>query len=376
MSVVDETLQSIIDQANQLLADRKYDEIIPLVQPILVRETGGQAQRVYGMALVGQGKFQESIHILMTAAQMLPDDVTVAFAYGTAQNQIGQTEAARASFDRALGLNAGHPGAKLGYINTSKSLADRDEPTEPMRAIEWLYAAWQRDVSNAELADRILGIYIRNGWADSARQFANLLPAPIKNSDHFRSLIKDLPAEAPPLAAPAQVAAPAVQTRPTFEACPFCKQQVMMGVHTCPHCKMIIRAKSMPGADYKPEWQEVVLNILCWIGMIMGSITMLAVFLTGTQATPGGGFVLVIGFVQIFANLLVLQRQDFVMSIAKWLYVMSTIRCILCSCIDLGNVQSTFGKTKELMMFQLIITAAMGIYSAFMVYLLNYEGAD
>ncbi|MBI1334362.1 MAG: tetratricopeptide repeat protein [Armatimonadetes bacterium] len=372
---MDDSLQSQIDEANRLLGERKYDEIIALVQPILIRETDGQAQRVYGMALLGQGKYQEAVHLLMTAAQLLPNDATVAFAYGNAMNLNGQTEGARASFERALGLDPNHPGAKMGYLNTSKALADRDQPESPMKAIEWLYGAWQRDMGNAELAMRIFNIYVENGWGDSARQFAELLPPQLKNSDTMRARLKELPAEAPPVSAAAGPAmAPAASS--VFEACPFCKQQIMAGVHTCPHCKMVIRSKAMPGADYKPEWQEVVLNILCWIGMLIAAFQGIMVFVEGSQATPGGGFTLVIAFVQVLACIFILQRNDFWMSISKWLYVISCIRCMFCACLAFGFVGDATGKAREAGLIVLIEIFVTGLFSAFMVYLLNYEGAD
>ena len=371
---MDEALQSQIDEANRLLGERKYDEIVPIVQPLVIRETGGQAQRVYGMALLGQGKYQESVHLLMTAAQKLPQDVTVAFAYGNAMKQNGQTEGARASFERALRIDANHPGAKIGFLNTSKALADRDEATEPMRAIEWLYGVWQRDPMNAEMAHRIVDIYIRNGWADQARQFADLLPPQLKNSEAMLAKIKGLPAAAPPIS-PANIrpAIPAAQG-PVFESCPFCKQHIMMGIHTCPHCKMVIRAKNLPGADYKPEWQEVTLNIFCYLGVVFGALIVLLVFLTGTQSTAEGGFSLIVGLAIMGANGLIIARNDFWMNIARWLYVINTLRCVLCSMQAMTAVGSSTGQVKEFAMVNLVLTLIVGCYSGFMVYLLNHQG--
>ncbi len=373
MGGMDEALQSILADANRLLSERKYDEIIALVQPIMIRDTGGQAQRLFGMALLGQGKYQEAVHSLQSTAQMLPNDVTVAFAYGTALDKNGQTEGARAAFERALGIDENHPGARMGYLNTSKALADRDQVTAPMKGIEWLYGAWQRDTNNGELANRILDIYIANGWADSARQFGDLLPAQLKHADPIRTKLKDLPAEAPPAPPNLQVPAPSM-SRPVMESCPFCMQQIMAGVHTCPHCKMVIRAKSMPGADYKPEWQEVTLNILCWVGMLLAATQFTLIFVAGGQATPLGALALVISFVQFFANLAIWQRVDFVMHIAKWLYVLLTTRSILCSCREGMVMGELVGREREALMIEVIILLVMGLYSGFMVYLLNHEG--
>lgn len=374
---MDESLKNTIDEANRLLSERKYDEIITLVQPLLIRETGGQAQRVYGMALLGLGRHQEAIPILMSAAQVLPADVTVAFAYGNAMNQVGQIEGARASFERALGIDANHPGAKMGLANTSKALADRDEEKEPMKAIEWLYAVWQREPANAELANRILDIYIRNGWSDSARQFADLLPPQLKNSQPVLEKLKTLPAAAPPID-PANVRPPSGTPTPgpVMEACPFCKQQMMVGVHTCPHCKMIIRAKAMPGANFKPEWQEVVLNILCWIGILIGTFQIIMVFVRQEHATGPGGFQLVVSFAMIASNLLVLQRSDFWMTISKWLNVLNALQSLGCACMASMAVGSMYGHMRELAIIALFQQFVSGLYSAFMVYLLNHEGAD
>ena len=161
-----------------------------------------------------------------------------------------------------------------------------------------------------------------------------------------------------------------------MEACPFCKQQMMVGVHTCPHCKMIIRAKAMPGADYKPEWQEVVLNILCWIGILIGAFQMIIVFVRHEHATPSGGFQLVVGFAMIVSNLLVLQRSDLWMTISKWLNVLNALQSFGCACMATMAVGSMYGHMRELAIIALIQQFISGLYSAFMVYLLNYEGAD
>ena len=373
---MDGELQLKIDEANKLLSERKYEEAALVVQPLLIRETEGQAQRAFGMAQLGLGKYQEAVHVLMTAGQLLPNDATVAFAYGNAMNLNGQAEGGRASFERALSIDPTHPGAQLGYLNTSKALADRDEPTEPMRAIEWLYGAWQRDVTNVELGNRILDIYIKNGWGDSARQFADLLPPRIKNSEAVISKLKNLPSEAPPVnPANIQAVAPQRTSASVFEECPFCKQQVMAGVFQCPNCKMTIRAAvNMPGGNYKPEWQEVTLNIFCWIGLAIGAYDVIMVFVNRTHATTAGSFSLAVGAFIIISNILIIQRNDLVMTVAKILHIINAMAMVFCSCLSFGTIGQSYGDTKKAMIAAFIMLVVQGIYSTLMAYLLNHEG--
>ncbi|MEI8283278.1 MAG: hypothetical protein WCG75_12795, partial [Armatimonadota bacterium] len=369
-------VQAQLDEANALLAQRKYDDVSQLVQPLLIRDTGGQAQRLFGMSQLGLGKFQDAVHILMSAAQLMPDDPTVAFALGNAMNQNGQTEGARASFERALGLNPNHPGAKLGYLNCSKSLADEAEAKDPMKAIEWLYGPWQMDTTNMELGHRILDIYIKNGWNDSARQFVDLMPARIKNSDTVVAKLKALPFDAPPID---MSNIPGVTTTggpaPIFEACMFCKQQIMSGLFQCPHCKMTLRAqRNMPGGNYKPEWQEVTLNITCWIGIALGAFIFLSVFMLHAQATTGGSFSLAIAGAIVIANILILNRNDTFMAVFKILYIISAMRSVTCGCLSFSSIGRTYGETHQALVIEFIILMIVGAYSGLMAYLLNYEG--
>ncbi len=373
---MDPELQSQLDEANALLSQRKYDEVAQFVQPLLIRDTGGQAQRLFGMSQLGLGKFQEAVHILMSAAQLMPNDPTVAFALGNAMSQNGQTEGARASFERALGLNPSHPGAQLGYLNSSKTLADQAEAKNPMKAIEWLYGPWQMDTTNIELGQRILDIYIKNGWNDSARQFVDLMPARIKNSDTVVAKLKALPFDAPPID---MSNIPGVTTTggpaPTFEACPFCKQQIMSGLFQCPHCKMSIRAqRNMPGGNYKPEWQEVTLNITCWIGIALGAFMFLSVFLLHAQATTAGSFSLLVGGVIVVSNILILNRNDTWMAVSKILYIISAMRSVTCGCLSFSSMGKVYGETRQAMMIEFIILMIVGAYSGLMAYLLNHEG--
>jgi tetratricopeptide (TPR) repeat protein len=374
---VDSALHAQIEEANKLLSERKYDEVAQLVQPLLMRDTGGQAQRVFGMAQLGLGKYQEAVHILMTAGQMLPKDATVAFAYGNAMNLNGQSEGARASFERALNIDPTHPGAQLGYLNTSKSLADRDEPTDPMKAIEWLYGVWQRDVTNSEVANRILDIYLKNGWNDSARQFVDLFPPKLKNSEAVVAKMKTLPADAPPVN-PDNIRPTATQTPSVvqnLEACPFCKQQIMVGVFQCPHCKMSIRAQvNMPGGNYKPEWQEVVLNIFCYIGIALGGFDVIMTFVNGTYNKTAGAYSLAIGFLYVASNIMIIQRNDTWMAVTKILHIINVMYCTLCACMSFGLIGSAYGATKQAMIMAFILVLVQGAYSTLMAYLLNYEG--
>lgn len=373
---MDGELQSQLDEANRLLGERKYEEVVAIVQSLLLRDTGGQAQRLFGMAQLGLGKYQEAVHVLMSAAQILPNDATVAFAYGTAMNLNGQAEGGRASFERALSIDPSHPGARMGFLNTSKVLAERDLPTDPMKAIEWLYGVWQFDPTNVEVANQILDIYLNNGWNEGAREFVNLLPAKLKNSEAIIGKMKNLPAEAPPVN-PANVkpanAQPSVVTN--LETCPFCKQSVMVGVFQCPHCKMSIRAqRDMPGGNYKPSWQEVSLNIFSWIGIVLGAFIVIMVFVAKSQATTAGSFALAIGAAIIVSNYLILIRNDLWMTVSKILYIINAMRCATCGCLMFGQISSLYGQTKQAMIFEVVITVVMGIYSAFMAYLLHFEG--
>ena len=138
---------------------------------------------------------------------------------------------------------------------------------------------------------------------------------------------------------------------------------------------MTIRAAvNMPGGNYKPEWQEVSLNIFCWIGMVLGAFVILSVFLTHTQAERAGSFMLFVGAAILLSNLLILQRNDTWMTVTKILHIMNVMRCATCGCLTFGQIGQSYGQTRQVMIFEFVITIVLGIYSAFMAYLLHYEG--
>jgi hypothetical protein len=387
---VNETLRQTLDVAIDLLKQKKYQEVIDTIRPILIQETGGEGQKLYGMALLGLGQHFDAVQPLMAASQMLPNDVTVAFAYGSALTQQGNLEGARAAYERALGIDETHPGSKMGYNNASKALADRDLAASPMKAIEWLYGPWQREPGNPQWAGPIIDIYLANGWNDQAHQFAGMLPQELQNAPSLKEKLKNAPAGPPVVAqapagtgplATATVAAAENAPRggavSALEQCPFCHQQIMAGIHTCPFCKMVIRSKNMPGQDYKPDWQEVTLNILCWIGILLNVTTLIMAFVNGTYNQPSGGYSIITSTVALGANALILQRNDMAMSIGKILYTIRFLSSAFCFCSGfMGAMSSEKGGFQAVIIVGTIIAGVDAIYSAFMVYLLNHEGAD
>jgi hypothetical protein len=384
---VNEALTQILEHSEELLKQRKYQEAIDEVRPILIQDTGGLGQKIYGMALLGLGQHFDAVQPLMVASQTLPNDVTIAFAYGTALTQEGNPEGARAAFERGLGIDANHPGCKQGYANASKALADRDSVSNPMKAVEWLYGPWQKDPGNPQWAGPIIDLYISNGWNEQAHQFAAMLPEALQNSPTLKKKLGAAPI-APPVAeeqhqTPLSVATAAAAGGPrggavgTFEACPFCKQQIMVGVHTCPHCKMIIRSKAMPGQDYKASWQEVTLNILCWIGILLAAFDMINAFVTKTYNQPAGGYSVITSVISIGANILILQRNDFAMSIGKWLYVIRAIGSGCCLATSISGTSALSGsEAQKLGILMTLFLVLYFTYCVMMVYLLNYEGAE
>lgn len=381
------TLEGIVGEAQNLLDQRQYQAAIDKIRPILIQDTEGHGEKVYGMSLLGIGNAHEAVQPLLVASKVLTKDDSVFFAYGSALHQIGNFEGALAALEAAFTLNSAHQSAKQMFLKISKEHAAKLKPVNPLASIEILYKAWQAEPTSPDLSMAVLDGYIENGWNNEAHQFAAMLPEAFQKSPTLKAKLK---------AAPVTVVASPVATgdpnRPsmytnsvshlqnqvsTFEECPFCKQQIMVGVHTCPYCKMIIRKDVMPGSGYKAEWQEITLNVLCWIGIVISGIQCIVVFATKTMSTGPGGYTLATNSVGIFFNIMILQRNDFIMSISKWLYIMQTIVNLLCVFASFGFAGAvTTSSQRGVAAFTVILSILMFLYSGFMVYLLNYEGAD
>jgi tetratricopeptide (TPR) repeat protein len=384
---VNSTLEGIVGEAQNLLDQRQYQAAIDKIRPILIQDTEGHGEKVYGMSLLGIGNAHEAVQPLLVASKVLTKDDSVFFAYGSALHQIGNFEGALAAFEAAFTLNSAHQSAKQMFLKISKEHAANLKPVNPLASIEILYKAWQAEPASPDLSMAVLDGYIENGWNNEAHQFAAMLPEAFQKSPTLKAKLK---------AAPVTVVSPPVATgdpnRPsmytnsvshlqnqvsTFEECPFCKQQIMVGVHTCPYCKMIIRQKAMPGMDYKPEWQEVTLNILCWIGIIINGIDIAIIFIQRQHQSPLGALGLVFSSIAIGANFLILARNDFAMSIGKWVYLMRTIRGTLGLCLSFSLVSMAEKASEKNAAYLIIFLSFINVvYSGFMVYLLNYEGAD
>ena len=112
---MDEGLQHSVDGVNQLISEIRCPKVVELIQPVLVHNSGWKFQRLFGMAQLGFSQYEEAALMSMTASQLLPNDATIAFAYGNALKPNGQTEGGRPSFERALGIDPNHPGAKMDY---------------------------------------------------------------------------------------------------------------------------------------------------------------------------------------------------------------------------------------------------------------------
>jgi hypothetical protein len=138
---------------------------------------------------------------------------------------------------------------------------------------------------------------------------------------------------------------------------------------------MTIRSqRNMVGGNYKPSWQEVSLNIFCWIGLAISAFQIIMVFVNKTQATGPGASGIAFNAAGALMNVFILQRNDFWMSIAKWLYIIGVMFFAFCGCILFGAIGTTYGQTKQGAILAFVLATVQGIYCGFMAYLLHFEG--
>ncbi len=233
-----------------------------------------------------------------------------------------------------------------------------------MQAITWLYRAWELVPNDANLSFRILHLYNQNGWQDPAKQFAGQLSPQVLQNAKIQGLMGTMSS---------QTAAPAPQTpvahNPAFEACPFCKQQVMAGIATCPHCKMQIRASVFQ--DVKPirEWQAVTLNIICGISIVLNALTMILTLASGGQDTKEGGWNLLTSSISVLTSILVIMRVEWVMMVSKYWYMMQAVTLGFCGCMSIGLAGALGAKGIGMVVILFLGCALNG----FLAYLISYE---
>ncbi len=340
-----------------LLQEKDYAALVTATEGWQQEPSGIQA-KFHALGLLGSGDHHASLAPFQFATQKLAQDQVVHFAHANALAKNNQLEQAKAAYETVLTLNPNHPAAPQAIQLLCATLAERDEPNDPMAAVTWLYRAWELKREDPNLAAKVLDVYVKNGWAPGANDFVAMLDPNLQNHPKIRQLRQKLPKPQ---------AAPKAPLDPTYENCPFCHQQVIFGATTCPHCKLQIRASAFNGKSGGQDWQTTALTVLCIIMILLNVTNLILVFASGQTSSKGA--VLGQTSLSLLFNVLILFRVDWVMAIARVWYILSACLTGCCGAFSLSLVG--FGRA-ELLLVPIILLAGCGL-NAFLAYLVGYE---
>lgn len=340
----------------QLLQAKDYGALVAATHNWQQDATGNEA-KFQALGLLGSGDHQASLAPFQLATQKLPQDQVVHFAFARALSMSGQLEQAKAAYESVLALNPNHPAAPQAIQQLCATLAIRDE-NDPTVAVTWLYRAWELKRDDPQLAASVLDVYVKNGWDQGANDFVAMLDPNLQNHPKIRQLRQQLPKPQPQAKTPLD---------PTYENCPFCKQQVIFGATTCPHCKMQIRASAFSANSGGQDWQTVALTVLCILMILLNATNMIIVFASGEASSKGA--VLGQSSLSLLSNVLILFRVEFAMAIARVWYILNACLTGCCGAFSLSLVGFSRG---DRLLVPIILLAGCAL-NGFMAYLVAYE---
>jgi tetratricopeptide (TPR) repeat protein len=340
-----------------------------------------------GYAQYMQQKYTEAAASLEKAVMMDQDNAEARFGLGLVWAAMKRVDSAIACWDETLRLKPGHADAKRSLVGgllfrAQNHLADKD------------YDRAELDMERAIKIDRTLpqayvalaNHFISQGMTQRAQKTISEALGYLPEDQHIAALAAKLNVDANKNA---QVAAQDIQARQQVQKaqevpCPNCKRPVMEWAAICPHCAMQIKAipsmfAARQAATKAYAWQDVMYYIVTvvWIlfGVVPLALIVLAILAFGSQADQAGygpnitGLAMipgVFGLARLLLGVGLLFQNDWCMSIAKWVCIIFILKNLLWIMMDYYG-HSMFGVVMDIVSICL---------DGFLLYLLNYLGAD
>jgi Tfp pilus assembly protein PilF len=347
-----------------------------LTRAVEASPSHGLAWKKLAMAQVGLQNYVEGEKSARTASALLPTDADVYYALGYSLVQLQQPEAAIAELDKALNLNVHHEGARqvlnAALIQAGHSLREDD----PHRAENYLQRAHKLypEAPGGILA--LLEFFQLHHAKGKVTSLVKELSPQLMEEPTIKAKLENLArdsefANAIRMATVSlQAAAPQTAARPAqsgvqYKPCPNCKQMIADFAAICPHCNFQNRATgTFAGRDAGPAyaWQDIALTIVMVLNLALSGF----MIFVGLQAKIEmvKALICTIWGAQFMLSLAVLFRNDFAMTILKYL-------CYLAA------LQTSFGTMVNFMMGDVLggfISLFSLAFTCFIIYLLNWAG--
>lgn len=363
-------------------AEAKLSEAVKL-QPVWA-----EGWSYLGFSQYMQQKYTEAGASLEKAVMMDQDNAEARFGLGLVWAALKRVDAAIACWDEALRLKPGHADAKRSLIGGLLFRAQN-------YIVEKDYDHAEYDMDRAIKIDRtqpqavvaLANHFISQNMTARAQKVVSEALGYLPNDGSIQALALKLNVQADKTA---QISAQDLQAKQQVQKaqevpCPNCKRPVMEWAAICPHCNAQIKAIPSLFATRQAmtkayQWQDVMYYVttVIWVlfGVVPLAILAYALVVVGHKldgAVPGGPNISGLAMIPIFfggARILLgvglLFQNDWCMTIAKWACIIFILRNLLAMMLDVT------GKAYIGLLFDVLSIGLDG----FLIYLLNYMGAD
>lgn len=359
-----------------------------LAEALRMQPTWAEGWSYLGYAQYMQQKHTEAAASLEKAVMLDQENAEARFGLGLVWAAVKRVDSAIACWDETLRLKPGHSDAKRSLVGgllfrAQNCIAEKDYD----RAEQDMERAIKIDRTAPQAYVALANHFIAQGMTARAQKTVAEAIGYLPEDQHIQALAAKLNVTADKNS---QLAAQDIQSRQQVQKsqevpCPNCKRPVMEWAAICPHCNMQIKAMPSMFATRQAEtasfqWQDVMYYVMTTIWILFGVLPLVIVGvalmvadrqlqqqgmmranLTGLAILPlfFGGAKLLLGIGLYFQN-------ELCMTIAKWL-------CI--AAIVLNGLEIMLHGATGNVIGLIIDVVAIGI-DGFMIYLLNYMGAD
>lgn len=348
-----------------------------LTEAVRMRPDWAEGWSYLGFSQYMQQKFTEAAASLEKAVMMDQDNPEARFGLGLVWAAHKRVDAAVACWNETLRLKPDHVDAKRSLVGAlmfraQGYIAEKDYD----RAEGDLERAIKIDRTNPQpvviLGNHFIDLNMTARAQKTVRDALGFMP----NDGQIQAMALKVGVQADK---DTQVAAHDAQAKQQVQKsqevpCPNCKKPVMEWAAICPHCNMQIKAMPSLFATRAAEtpavmWQDVMYYIVAVLWTLVGAAPFLIIGLTIGFKTAFSGleaFPMTMGIATIGLGVGLLFQNDFCMTVAKWLAILDILWSILMA------MPHYYGKMPVLV---IIDFASIGL-NGFLIYLLNYMGAD
>ncbi len=362
----------------QLYMDQDYPGAeAQLSEAVKARPDWAEGWSYLGYSQYMQQKFTEAATSLERAVMMNQDDPEARFGLGLVWAALKRVDAAVACWNETLRINPNHVNAKRSLVGALIHRATMYfEDKDYDRGEADLERAIKIDRSNPEAVVILGNHFIDHNMTQRAQKTIKEALGFLPNDGQIQAMAVKVGVDADRVGpSPVRDLQSKQQVQKSQEIpCPHCKRPVMEWAAICPHCNTQIKAIPSLFATRQAqtrayEWQDVMYYIIAVIWTVDGCFPFLYIGFVYGFDTAFSGMAAVpttLGLASVLLGIGLLVQNDFAMTLAKWLSIIDILWSVLAIMIHFYAKQPV----------QVVMDIVSIGLNGFLIYLLNYMGAD